>query len=305
MSIPTSILIIGAGELGTAILTALLSHPARQPGATQISLLRRPATLTTPTPETTRLLSLGITLEPGDFVDDPIPQLAATFSKYHTVIQASGFGLPPGTQSRVTSAVLQAGVERYFPWQFGLNYRAIGKGSDQNLFDEMLSVRETLAAQDKTSWTVVSTGLFMSFLLFEKAFGVVDFEGRKVTALGGWENKVTLTAAEDIGRVVAELVYVPGGSENKVVFVAGETVSYREVAEILERAVGGNWEKKVLDGEGVREEVKSNPEDGMIKYRSVFAAGMGTAWDVARTVNYERGMKMVGLEEYLKRGRKG
>jgi hypothetical protein len=38
----------------------------------------------------------------------------------------------------------------------------------------------------------------------------------------------------------------------------------------------------------------------MVKYRSVFTAGKGTAWDVERTWNYERMMKMVGLEEYVR-----
>ncbi|KAK0613688.1 isoflavone reductase [Immersiella caudata] len=304
MSPPPSILIIGAGELGTAILTALLTHPSRPP-TTTIALLRRPSTLTPPpTPETTRLTSLGITLEPGDFVNDPIPSLATTFSKYHTVIQASGFGLPPGTQSRVTSAVLQAGVKRYFPWQFGLDYPSIGKGSDQDLFDEMLSVREKLAAQDSTRWTVVTTGLFMSFL-FEKGFGVVDVEGRKVMALGGWENRVTVTTAGDIGRAVAECVYVPDGTEDRVVYVAGDTVSYGEVAEVLERVLGGEWERGFLGVEEAGEEVRRKPGDGMVKYRSVFAAGKGTAWEVERTMNFERGMKMVGLEEYVKGGMKG
>ncbi|KAK4454876.1 isoflavone reductase [Podospora aff. communis PSN243] len=303
MSPPPSILIIGLGELGTAILHSLLSHPARPP-TTQISLLRRPSSLTSPSPETTHLASLGITFEPGDFVHDPLPQLTTTFSKYHTVIQASGFGLPPGTQSRVSEAVLNAGVKRYFPWQFGLDYPAIGKGSDQDLFDEMLAVREMLAAQDKTGWTVVSTGLFMSFLVYEKGFGVVDLERRRVTALGGWEDEVTVTEVGDIGRVVAELVYVPDGTEDKVVYVAGDTVSYGEVAEVLERVYGGEWRREVLSGDAAAEEARRKPGDGMAKYRSVFAAGKGTAWEVERTVNYERGMKMVGLEEYVRRMKK-
>ncbi|KAK0642076.1 isoflavone reductase family protein [Cercophora newfieldiana] len=304
-----SILIIGAGELGNAVLDALLSHPNRT--TTKISLLRRPSTLTSSDPavqqENTRLTDLGITLEPGDFVNSPVPELASTFRNYHTIIQCSGFGLPPGTQSRVTDAVLEAGVPRYFPWQFGLDYPAIGKGSAQDLFDEMLAVREKLAAQTKTKWTVVSTGLFMSFL-FEKGFGVVDLDEKKVMALGGWEKRVTLTAAGDIGRVVAEMVFgedVERTTLDKVVFVAGDTVTYGEVADVLERVIGGEWEKSVLDMEGVRRELERAPEDGMTKYRGVFAAGRGTAWDVDRTWNHARGMKLVGLEEYLRGGTKG
>lgn len=39
-------------------------------------------------------------------------------------------------------AVLEAGVLSYFPWQFGVDYNAIGKGSSQELFDEMLRLEQ-------------------------------------------------------------------------------------------------------------------------------------------------------------------
>jgi len=64
-------------------------------------------------------------------------------------------------------------VKRYFPWQFGVDYDVIGRGSAQDLFDEQLDVRDLLRGQSGTEWVVVSTGMFMSFL-FEPWFGVVE-----------------------------------------------------------------------------------------------------------------------------------
>lgn len=52
--------------------------------------------------------------------------------------------------------------------------------------------------------------------------------------------------------------------------------------------------------ERVREEVNSWPESGMVKYRSVFASGRGTEWDVEKTWNHQQGMELVGLEKYVK-----
>ena len=302
---PPSILIVGAGELGTAVLEALLSHPKRDNA--KIGMLRRASTLNSPNPtikaENNRLTSLGITLEEGDFVSSPLPSLTAVFKNYHTIIQCAGFGLPPGTQTRVTDAILQAGVPRYFPWQFGLDYPSIGQGSQQDLFDEMLLVREKLATQSKTSWTVVSTGLFMSFLLNVPEFGVVDLKQRKVTALGGWGNRVTVTAPGDIGRMVAEMVYVPEGTVDEVVFVAGDTVSYGEVADVLERVYGVEFERGLLSLENSKVELEGKPDDGMAKYRGVFSAGKGTAWDMERTVNHQRGIELMSLEEYVRGNR--
>jgi hypothetical protein len=40
--------------------------------------------------------------------------------------------------------VLQAGVERYVPWQFGVDYDVVGRGSGQEVFDEQSDVRDML-----------------------------------------------------------------------------------------------------------------------------------------------------------------
>lgn len=94
-------------------------------------------------------------------------------------------------------------MKRYFPWQFGVDFEVIGRGSPQDLFDAQLDVRELLRAQDKTEWVIISTGMFTSFL-FEPVFEVVDFENDTVNALGSLENSVTLTTPDDIGTLTAD-----------------------------------------------------------------------------------------------------
>lgn len=211
--------------------------------------------------------------------------------------------LPPGTQLKLSRAVLSAGTPRYIPWQFGLDYDAIGTASSQDLFDEQLEVRALLRAQEETRWAIVSTGMFMSFL-FEEVFGVVDLEGRKVMALGGWENALTVTEVGDIGRVVAELVLGEEEEgwprESGVVFVAGDTVSMRRLADLTERFVGGEVEREVKSVEELERELAEEPGDSMRKYRAVFAAGVGVSWDKETSFNGRRGMEMVSVEEWLR-----
>lgn len=113
----TAVLIVGAGELGESILTALSSHSSR-PADSKIDVLLRADSIASPPSNVKkasngRLRALGATLIPGNFVDDNISELAAIFKGYDVVIQAGGYGLPKGTQLKVTRAVLQAGVERY------------------------------------------------------------------------------------------------------------------------------------------------------------------------------------------------
>lgn len=306
---PPSILIIGAGELGTAILTALTTHPSYVTTRPKLALLRRPATLASTDPPTATALAAltarGIALEAGDFTTTPVPELAAVLGRYDVVIQAGGYGSPPGTLLRVAEAAVAGGVKRFFPWQFGVDYEVFGGGEGGvegsghgELFGEMLAVRGLLRGQEGTGWTVVSTGLFMSFL-FLRGFGVVDLEGRVVRGLGAWGNKVTVTDVEGIGRAVAEAVFEPEGTENKVVYVAGDTVSYGEVADIVEAGFGGGF-KRELWGQGLlKERLEQEPEDLMLKYQNVFGAGFGVSWEMERTLNYRRGLKLTDLRKYV------
>jgi hypothetical protein len=119
--------------------------------------------------------------------------LAKLFEEYDTVLNCSGFVAGPGTQFKISSAVLAAKVKRYFPWQFGVDYDIVGRGSGQPVFDEQYAVRQLLRSQQNTEWVIISTAMFTSFL-FEPAFDVVNMERKLIRALGSWEIKVTVTS---------------------------------------------------------------------------------------------------------------
>lgn len=295
-----SVLVLGAGELGLAVLEALAKHPKRP--ATTLAVLLRPSTLTSTDPSKSskiaHLKSLGVEFETADVVTASADALAPIIGKYATVISCNGMELPPGTQTKLAHAALQAGVKRYFPWQFGMDYDKIGQGSSQDLFDEQLEVRRLLRAQTATEWVIVSTGLFMSFL-FLQAFGVVDVEKRVVRGLGSWENRITLTTPEDIGRVTADVVLDPRGVKDQVVFVAGDTLAYGQVGDLLDAHYGEAFTRELWDLEVLARQMREDP-NVMVKYRETFAHGVGVAWDVKETVNYERGIAMTDVKTYLR-----
>ena len=313
------ILIVGAGELGTAVLEALTTHPQRDAARHPVSVMLRGSTITSPDAAkqagNERLRRLGAAeLVAGDVAHDPETALAATFARFHTVVVCAGMGLAAGTQTRIARAALAARVPRFLPWQWGVDYDAVGAGSAQDLFDEQLAVRSLLrdpAANPATEWTIVSVGVFASFL-FLPAFGVVDLPRRVVRALGAWDRALTLTAVRDIGRVAAEVVYVPGArgtgddTRGRVVYAAGDTVTYARIAELVERRFGGQgqgqgqgFSRELWTADTLRRRLERDPDDAMAKYLSVWAAGRGVAWDPAVTINRRRGLRMTDLEEYL------
>ncbi|GAS99682.1 isoflavone reductase [Mycolicibacterium canariasense] len=293
-----AILVIGTGELGASVLAALNRRVSEDPGIASIAVLLRPSTAT-PDPRTEEMTTLGITVEHADVATASVAELAAVMRRYHTVISCVGFAAGPGTQRKLAQAALTAGVSRYFPWQFGVDYDEIGRGSAQPLFDEQLDVRDLLRRQNATEWVIVSTGMFTSFL-FEPAFGVVDLAANTVHALGSWDNEVTLTTPEDIGVLTADIVFAEPRIHDAVVYLAGDTISYRELADIVERVRGAAVTRQVWTTGFLADQLRRQPDDTMRKYRAVFARSTGVAWPKAQSYNAARGIGTITAEEWAK-----
>lgn len=300
---PQSILVLGAGELGLAVLRNLARVAKRTPGS-KISVLLRASTINTQAPEKKleidALRSLGIDMVPADLVNDSIDQLAEVFARFDTVIGCAGMVAGRETPMKLATAALKSGVKRYFPWQFGVDFEAIGRGSPQDLFDAQLDVREALRAQDKTEWVIISNGLFTSYL-FEPDFAVVDFENDTVNALGSLETSVTLTTPDDIGKLTAEIVFFEPRFRNEIVYLSGDTVAYGQVAGILERVLGRPFKTKVWTVPYLMQELEKDPTHHIKKYRAVFAQGKGVSWPKAGTLNDQQSIQVTTVEEWAKK----
>lgn len=304
---PQSILVLGAGELGLPVLRNLARVAKRAPGS-KVSVLLRKSTITTQEPakkaEIDELRSLGVHMVAADLVNDSIDQLAEVFAEFDTVIGCAGMVAGRETPMKLATAALKSGVKRYFPWQFGVDFEVIGRGSPQDLFDAQLDVRELLRAQDKTEWVIISTGMFTSFM-FEPIFEVVDFENDTVNALGGLENSVTLTTPDDIGALTAEIVFFEPRFRNEIVYLSGDTVTYDEVAGLLERVLGRPFKRNEWTVPYLMEELEKDPTHHIKKYRAVFAQGRGVAWPKAGTFNERQAIQVTTAEQWAQANLQG
>jgi len=295
-----SILVLGAGELGMAVLRHLA--PRRDSARNPLAVLVSPQSLASPNAEQAQryeeLRTLGVQVLPFDLIGRANEDLIALLSQFHTVVNCTGFVAGPGTQIRLTKAALDAGVRRYFPWQFGVDYDVVGKGSGQPVFDEQFDVRTLLRAQSKTEWVIVSTGMFTSFL-FEPTTGLIDFEEDIVRGLGTWETKVTVTTPEDIGRLTTEILFEQPRIRNRVVYVASDTVSYGQLATIVEDVTGRVFQRDLLTSEKLSAQLARHPEDVMARYRTAFARGDGMWWDKATTYNAQKSIATVDIRAWL------
>ncbi|NMZ43705.1 aromatic alcohol reductase [Pseudomonas oryzihabitans] len=300
-----SILVLGAGELGLPVLRNLARLAKEKPGS-KVSVLLRQSTLDSQDAgkkrELDELRALGVALVAGDLVKDSIAELAAVFARFDTVIGCAGMVAGRETPMKLARAALASGVKRYFPWQFGVDYDVIGRGSPQDLFDAQLEVRELLRAQSQTEWVIISTGMFTSFL-FEPAFEVVDLVTDTVRALGSLDTQVTLTTPEDIGRLTAEIVFFEPRFRNEIVYLAGDTLAYGELAGLLERVLQRPFSTQVWTLPQLLDELEKEPDEQLKhiwKYRAVFAQGRGVAWPMETTFNARHGFPVTSAEQWAR-----
>ncbi|KAJ2958998.1 hypothetical protein NQ176_g11145 [Zarea fungicola] len=90
----------------------------------------------------------------------------------------------------------------------------------------------------------------------------------------------------------------PRGVKDEVVYVAGDTLSYSEVGDLVDAHYGETFQRELWDSEVLDGQMKEDP-NAMVKYRATFARGLGVAWSMEETVNYERGFAMTNVKKYL------
>lgn len=303
-----NILVLGAGELGMSVLRELArAVPNKKDAGVRLSVLLRPPVAVIQDASKAQaieeLRGLGVSILQADVINDSVEELAEHFARFDTIISCVGFIAGAGTQMKLTRAVLQARVKRYVPWQFGVDYDVIGKGSAQDLFDEQLEVRELLRAQRTTEWIIVSTGMFTSFL-FEPAFGVVDLAKNTVHALGSWDTQVTVTTPEDIGMLTAKIVFAKPRLANQVVFVAGDTLTYAQLADAIDARLNRTVSRIEWSVPKLKSDLDAAPNDQLSKYRAVFAEGKGVAWDKSQTFNAAHGIDLTTTAGWIEQNLK-
>lgn len=321
MSSATSVLVLGAGELGLAVLRAFASKPET---AVDITVLLRPSTASRPRTDTKVApiynLPRPVKFLSCDLLSSSQSELAEAFKPYDVVIGCTGYdqnsaGTGAGLQSKIARAVLETGtVKLYLPWQFGVDYDQFDHDTAGGLFSEQKDVRTLLRnavsnGETHTKWLIVSTGIFMSYL-FSEFWGVVQRDGETgwvVNALNSWDTAVTVTTPDDIGKVTCAIVTfvmrnTPDSKSlfNSSVYIAGDTVTYGQLYDIV-REVS---EKPVRRGEELKmttleKSMSENLDDILRKYRVAFGRGKGVAWDKSTAFNYKHGIEVQSAKEWF------
>ena len=274
------------------------------PGAT-LAVLLRPSTIASNEPDKqrdiTELRSLGVKFVPGDLGADRVTDLSEYFRGSDTVIGCTGFAAGRHVQLKLAHAALGAGVKRYFPWQFGVDYDAIGRGSTAGpVSTSNLPMRGLLRCTRPNGMGDRFDGHVHQ--LFVRAQNVhsawLTWRRTRFTRLGSWDTEVTVTTPEDIGVLTAEVVFTEPRIVNRVVYTASDTITYERLADIVESVIGRKLRRVEWRVPMLKDELAADSDNPIKKYRVVFAEGTGVSWEISKTINAQRGIEVMDVEQW-------
>lgn len=159
-------------------------------------------------------------------------------------------------------------VKLYFPSEFGVDHMlGGGKDSDfghiewQKKKDHVELVHQSMAKGKDLKVCSVFVAL-MTEISFGPWFGI-DTKNHKYECAGDPDQPASFTAFVDIGKALAVLASMAPAKLPEQVRVASDTVSYRQIAKIMEEAAGDGQKIEVtgLDTDAFKQHAFANPGD--------------------------------------------
>ena len=277
-----NVLVTGYGNIGTPILRALTTSEYSDRIAAFV--LVRPASLSDPSKKAAldevRALK-GVTLVEGD-LEAGVPALTALLKRaaIHTVVAVVG-GLQVPLQLPLVEAAKAAGVRHFIPSEFGVDTEAT---PIDGLWGPFLRERRAVQQAVKTAgldYSLLYVGLFTEFLVGYTIAGV-DLQRGVVAAPGSWQARVNSTTLDETAWLVAAAVVDP--QARNAALYTGETVTYQQVADLVDAARGKPVERRIRSVEEAQKAVQDNTNDFAARLVGVLADGRGAWWPA--TNNY-------------------
>ncbi|GLA54131.1 hypothetical protein AnigIFM63604_011661 [Aspergillus niger] len=232
----------GTGNLGSHILTALVSH-----GSFNITVLTRKTGATFPAGVTAKVVDFSSPAEIGLAIQGQDAVVDAILSPDPTV----SIGL--------IDAAIGAGVYRYIAPEFTIHPKydktrslPIFRGKAQ-IYDYLQKV----ANDQKITWTAISNGAFLDWCL-RSGFLNIDLIKKKILLMNDGTRVFPLTVLPVVGTAVANALAQAEKTKNMHCSIYGVQKCQNEIADLAKEALGPDgWEVKSQDMEKAFEEALS------------------------------------------------
>ena len=226
MSQPTIVLAGATGDLGARIARALVAR-----GASVRALVRDGM----PTDTRDRISVTGATPTPVDPSD--VASLATACDGTACVVSALN-GLREvivGRQGHLLDAAVRAGVPRFIPSDFSADFTRTTPGENRNL--DLRRDFTAVADQAPIRVTSILNGAFLDMLGAEMP--IIQPAIRRVLYWGSADQLLDFTTKDDVAAFTAAAVL--DADTPRVLRIAGDTVSARDIAATMTAATGDHY----------------------------------------------------------------
>lgn len=232
---PTIVLAGATGDLGHRIARCLL-----QQGAHVRALIRRGNAR----PEVSALRDSGVAIVEVDFTN--VAELAAACAGGACVVSAvSGLrDVIVETQSKLLEAAVAAGVPRFIPSDFSIDYTKLPPGSNRNL--DLRREFNARLDQAPIAATSILNGMFTDLLTGQAP--VILFGLKRVVYWGDADQPMDFTTIDDTAAFTAAAAL--DATTPRYLRVAGEVLSFRGLSAAASEATGTPFRLFRLGGLG-------------------------------------------------------
>jgi len=104
--------------------------------------------------------------------------------------------------------------------------------------------------------------------------------------------------------LTAKIVFAKPRLANQVVFVAGDTLTYAQLADAIDARLNRTVSRIEWSVPKLKNDLDAAPNDQLSKYRAVFAEGKGVAWDKSQTFNAAHGIDLTTTAGWIEQNLK-
>jgi uncharacterized protein YbjT (DUF2867 family) len=221
MSTIKNVAIVGAtGELGVAVLDRLIASKSFN-----ITILKRQGS--------NAIYPAGVPVIEVDYTSFEAAKSA--LQGQDALVSTVGMpGVP--TQTTLVDAAIAAGVKRFIPSEFGLNY-ADPKARLLPVADVKVKVEDYVIEKSKKSdltYTFVYTGAFLDWGLRQNL--IFNLAGGKTTIVESGDTRFSVITLDKVGDAVVGILRHPEETKNRAVHVHDTTVSQNQLLRLSRKA---------------------------------------------------------------------
>lgn len=233
------VLLAGTGLLGSQIAHAILDK-----GEMELRILVRPDSLNDPVKaeKLEAFRTKGATFVEGDtMVSESLPAVVAGVEAVISAIGNDPESYIAG-QTNLLRAAEQAGVKRFMPPDFTLNYHQLDYGDNFNV--DMRKQFFEILQRSTVAYVSINNGAFME-VMASPFIGTIDVEAGTFNYWGIGDQPADFTSIPDVAKYVAEVIADPSLANVTLEFV-GEVATFKQLKAAYESATGHTLSERWL-----------------------------------------------------------